>query len=189
MNKRTLHHMYVLYCTYTQMKSCILLKSRQTKLVLLVSMGEWQTSYCYKWQPPLSQFIPVRISWRGHKSMWPLAFDVAFFWLFIYSSKERGVKMPAHMTVTDGKQWHVCVCVLYMCVFLCAPHLKHTHYWQGCSPEACQKLQFKNQLPFSKRNIFHQTLGLNNTLYSKCPHPISPVSTYHNKLDCKTVNP
>lgn len=43
------------------------------------------------------QFIPLRISWCGHKSMWPVAFD-AVLWLFIYSSKERGVKMPAYMT-------------------------------------------------------------------------------------------
>lgn len=109
----------------------------------------------------VTQFIPLRISWRGHKSMWPVAFDAAF-WLFIYSSKERGVKMPAHMTAT--------VVTPVACVCPCTPHLKPTLLTE-LPPETSKPAAFQ------WRDIFHQALGwttlcIPNVLIPspQCPH-------------------
>lgn len=79
------------------------------------------------------------------------------------------------------QQWHVCVC-------RCTLHLKHS-LLTGLPPEACQKPQFKTSCLSAKGTSFIRRAGVNNTLYSKCPHPISPVSTHHKKLGYKTVNP
>ena len=119
------------------------------------------------------QFIPLWISWCGHKSMWPVVLRP--LWLFIYSSKERGVKMPAYMTAG--------VVATVACVHLCTTHLKLT-LLTGLALNACQKLGFKTSCLSVKGHLSSGT-GVYITLYSRCPAcPFSSMSTHHKKLGC-----
>lgn len=94
------------------------------------------------------QFIPLWISWCGHKSMWPVVLRP--LWLFIYSSKVSGVKMPAYMTAG--------VAATVACVHLCTTHLKLTLLsglgWPPMPAKSCGSKPATSQW----RDIFHPAL-------------------------------